>query len=117
VKALITSIAEGDDAHFFSIAMQIAAHEARMGHGKLAEEIRDLIDRAKSRARPNSRGPIPIARPRGEAAELLSVTYPNVRLQDLVLSNIFAPSQSLECVRKNSSSSALHAKKSKEGNS
>jgi len=46
VKALIASMTEGDDAHFFSIAMQIAAHEARMGHGKLAEEIRDLIDRA-----------------------------------------------------------------------
>ena len=87
VKALITSMTEGDDAHFFSIAMQIAAHEARMGHGKLAEEIRDLIDRAKSRPRANSRGPIPIARPRGEAAELLSVSYPNVRLQDLVLAS------------------------------
>lgn len=87
VKALITSMTEGDDAHFFSIAMQIAAHEARMGHGKLAEEIRDLIDRAKSRPRANSRGPIPIARPRGEAAELLSVSYPNVRLEDLVLAS------------------------------
>jgi SpoVK/Ycf46/Vps4 family AAA+-type ATPase len=87
VKALITSMTEGDDAHFYSIAMQIAAHEARAGHGKLAEEIRDLIDRAKARQRPNARGAIPIARPRGEAAELLSVSYPNVRLSDLVLSN------------------------------
>jgi SpoVK/Ycf46/Vps4 family AAA+-type ATPase len=31
------------------------------------------------------RGPIPIARPRGEAAEILSVSYPNVRLKDMVL--------------------------------
>src|SRR6185436_8533945 len=35
--------------------------------------------------RTTSRGPIPITRPRGEAAELLSVSYPNVRLKDLVL--------------------------------
>jgi hypothetical protein len=32
VKALIASLTEGDDAHFYSVAMQIAAHEARLGH-------------------------------------------------------------------------------------
>lgn len=85
VKALISSLAEGDEAHFYSIAMQIAAHEARMGHGKLAEEIRSLIDRAKSRAQAPVSKPIPLARPRGEIAELLSVSYPNAHLSDLVL--------------------------------
>jgi hypothetical protein len=55
VKALISSLSEGDEAHFYAVAMQIAAHEARLGHGKLAEEIRGLIDRAKSRARPPSK--------------------------------------------------------------
>src|SRR5262250_2554863 len=85
VKALISSLAEGDEAHFYSVAMQIAAHEARMGHGKLAEEIRSLIDRAKSRSRVPTKGPIPLARPRGEAAEILTVSYPNVRLNDMVL--------------------------------
>jgi SpoVK/Ycf46/Vps4 family AAA+-type ATPase len=85
VKALISSLTEGDEAHFYSIAMQIAAHEARMGHGKLAEEIRALIDKAKARTSVPSRGPIPLARPRGEVAELLSVSYPNVNLKDMVL--------------------------------
>jgi SpoVK/Ycf46/Vps4 family AAA+-type ATPase len=85
VKALISSLSEGDEAHFYSIAMQIAAHEARLGHGKLAEEIRALIDRAKSRVTLPSKAPIPLARPRGEVAELLSVSYPNVRLKDMVL--------------------------------
>lgn len=85
VKALISSLAAGDEAHFYSIAMQIAAHEARMGHGKLAEEIRALIDKAKSRPRVPQGGPIPLARPRGELAELLSVSYPNVHLKDMVL--------------------------------
>jgi SpoVK/Ycf46/Vps4 family AAA+-type ATPase len=85
VKALISSLAEGDEAHFYSIAMQIAAHEARLGHGKLAEEIRSLIDKAKARTRLPSKEPIPLARPRGEVAELLSVSYPNVHLKDMVL--------------------------------
>jgi SpoVK/Ycf46/Vps4 family AAA+-type ATPase len=87
VKSLIASLAEGDEAHFYSIAMQIAASEARMGHGKLAEEIRSLIDKAKSRISPTSKAPIPLARPRGELAELLSVSYPNVRLSDMILSS------------------------------
>jgi SpoVK/Ycf46/Vps4 family AAA+-type ATPase len=85
VKALIASLTEGDEAHFYSIAMQIAAHEARLGHGKLAVEIRALIDKAKARVRLPSKEPIPLARPRGEVAELLSVSYPNVHLKDMVL--------------------------------
>ena len=85
VKALISSLSEGDEAHFYAIAMQIAAHEARQGHGKLADEIRALIDKAKSRPRIPGRGVIPLVRPKGEASELLSVSYPNVRLNDMVL--------------------------------
>ena len=85
VKALISSLSEGDEAQFYAIAMQIAAHEARLGHGKLAEDIRGLIDKAKSRPRIPARGAIPLARPRGEASELLSVSYPDVRLRDMVL--------------------------------
>lgn len=85
VKALISSLTEGDEAHFYSVAMQIAAHEARHGHGKLAEEIRSLVDKAKARASVPSKAPIPLARPRGEVAELLGVSYPNVRLREMVL--------------------------------
>ena len=86
IKSLIASLAEGDEAHFYSIAMQIAASEARIGHGKLAEEIRSLIDKAKSRVGPSSKNPILLARPRGELAELLNVSYPNVRLSNMILS-------------------------------
>jgi SpoVK/Ycf46/Vps4 family AAA+-type ATPase len=85
IKALISSLSDGDEAHFYAVAMQIAAHEARLGHGKLAEEIRSLIDKAKSRI--PGRSAIPIARPRGEASELLHVSYPNVRLKDMVLAD------------------------------
>jgi SpoVK/Ycf46/Vps4 family AAA+-type ATPase len=87
LKALLRSFAEGDDRHFYSVAMQLAAHEAKQGHGKLAEELRELIDAAKSRRHePAGNGAIPIARPKGELASLLSVSYPARRLSDMVLS-------------------------------
>lgn len=85
LKALLASHAEGDEAQFFAVAMQIAATEARAGHGKLAEELRGLIDKSKSRATFDRKGPIPLARPRGELADFLTASYPNIKLPDMVL--------------------------------
>lgn len=34
LKALVKSHIERDDQHFFSVAMQVAAREAKAGHGK-----------------------------------------------------------------------------------
>jgi SpoVK/Ycf46/Vps4 family AAA+-type ATPase len=83
LKALVESHAQGDDQRFFSVAMQLAAHEAKLGHGKLAEELRALIDDAKRR---QGTGRLtPISQPRGEFANLLSVSYPKARLSDIVL--------------------------------
>ena len=87
IKALLASHAEGDDAQFFAVAMQIAATEARAGHGKLAEELRSLIDKGKSRPAVNRSGPIPLARPRGELADFLVASYPKTKLPDMVLGN------------------------------
>lgn len=87
LKALVKSHIERDDRHFYSVAMQVAAREAKVGHGKLAEELRDMIDAAKARFSPdNSEGKlVPLARPRGELANLLKVSYPKNRLADMVL--------------------------------
>lgn len=85
LKALLLSHLEGDDAQFFSIAMQLAAHEAKLGHGKLAKELRDLIDMAKERSQRAASEPIPLAKPRGELSGLLSVSYPKLRMSDMVL--------------------------------
>lgn len=99
LKALLRSHAEGDDRHFYSVAMQMAAHEAKQGHGKLAEDLRELIDAAKARGNAGGRdGVIPIARPKGEFAGLLSVSYPSHRLSDMVLSESLQ--QSLQRVLK-----------------
>jgi SpoVK/Ycf46/Vps4 family AAA+-type ATPase len=88
IKALLESHVEGDDDRFLSIVLQLAARAARQGHGKLAQELRALVDKARTAERPDagSRNPVPLAQPRGELAGLLSVSYPTARLTDLVLS-------------------------------
>jgi SpoVK/Ycf46/Vps4 family AAA+-type ATPase len=90
VKALIRSHAEGDDERFYAIAMQVAAQAARQGHTKFAQELRDLVDRAKARGKATPYAgqrtkPIPIIQPRGELAGLLTAAFPKSRLSDMAL--------------------------------
>lgn len=88
IKALLKSHLERDDQRFFAVAMQVAAHEARLGHAKLADEIRALVDKAK---REQGAGRlVQISQPRGELANLLAVSYPKARLSDMVLSETLA---------------------------
>jgi SpoVK/Ycf46/Vps4 family AAA+-type ATPase len=85
--ALLKSHLEGDDKEFLSVAMQAAAHEARLGHGAIAQQLRDLIDEAKRRtaATQNRPGQLIVLEPRGELANLLSVQTPKLRLADMAL--------------------------------
>jgi SpoVK/Ycf46/Vps4 family AAA+-type ATPase len=83
IKALLRSHLEGDDDRFFSVALQMAARAARSGQVHFAQELRDLVDAAKSR--PSIAKPTPVTRPRGDLAALLSVAYPSTRLSDMAL--------------------------------
>lgn len=83
--ALLKSHIAGDDEHFLSVAMQVAAHEARQGHGKLAQELRDLVDEARQRSKDRGKKPVPLAQPKGELASLVSVCYSDTRLSSMVL--------------------------------
>lgn len=86
--ALLKSHIEGDEEQFFSVAMQLAAHEARQGHVKLAQELRDLIEKARERAgmpKGQRTAPVLLMQPKTELANLLSVRYPETRLSSLVL--------------------------------
>lgn len=97
LKALLQSYSEADGEMFVSVALQIAAHEARTGKGKFASEIKSLVDEIKGKQRSAKLGgSVPIARPIGELATLLSATYPHTKLAEMVL----APEQkeSLELV-------------------
>lgn len=87
LKALVRSYTEGDDDRFLAVAMQIAAHAARTGKGKLAQELQALVDEAKKRkpleVRPRS---VPIVSPESDLAGLVTATFPKIRLADMVLS-------------------------------
>ena len=86
LKALLRAYGAGDQEHFLSVAEQLAAQQARIGHTKLAHELQDLISQVKRRAQSfGEPRPVPIAQPKGELAGLLTVTYPKQRLSDMVL--------------------------------
>ena len=88
IVALLRSHVDGDEERFLSVATQLAAHEARQGHGKLAQELRELIDAAKGKGATVARrgaGPVPLARPRGELSSLIAARYSDVRLSTMVL--------------------------------
>jgi len=86
LKALLQSYSEADGEMFVSVALQIAAHEARTGKVRFAAEIKNLVDEIKGKQRQAKvGGSVPIARPTGELAALLSATYPHTRLSEMVL--------------------------------
>jgi SpoVK/Ycf46/Vps4 family AAA+-type ATPase len=86
IKALIRSHLDHDDERFLALALQVAAHAARQGHGKASEEIKVLVDEARSKA---SAGPprrlVAVSTPKGELAGLLAVSAPRTRLTEMVL--------------------------------
>lgn len=87
IKALLRSHVAGDETQFFAVAMQLAASEARKGHNRVAQEIRDIIDEARSRGLLDAKRPVPIAQPHGELGDLLEALYPKIRLSDMTLSS------------------------------
>ena len=82
VKALVQSHAAGDDAGFYAVALQVAARAARQGHARLANDLKQAID--ASRREPVARKVALIAQPRGELADLVSASFPEVGIRDLV---------------------------------
>jgi SpoVK/Ycf46/Vps4 family AAA+-type ATPase len=90
IVALLQSYIAGDEDRFLSVATQLAAHEARQGHGKLAQELRELIDSAKGKSATIARrgvGPVPLAQPKGELSAFLAARYSDIRLSSMVLTH------------------------------
>lgn len=83
--ALLRSHISGDDEQFLSVALQVAAHEARQGHGRLAVQLRELVDDARSRKSVVGKKAVPLAQPKGDLASLLSVSYSDTRLSSMIL--------------------------------
>jgi hypothetical protein len=62
---------------FYSIALQMAAEEARLGHAKFVDRASKLVDEVRARAsQPTRPRPIPIVQPQGE---LLVYSVPHIQ--------------------------------------
>ncbi|MDE2700186.1 MAG: ATP-binding protein, partial [Gemmatimonadota bacterium] len=80
IKSLIRSYIIDDSEHFVTIALQVAAHEARLGHGALAHDIRKLVDKAKQ-----ERGSFRTIKFPQDLRGLVISEKPSVSLSSLVL--------------------------------
>lgn len=82
ITAMVRSHASGDEAAFYSLALQVAAREAKLGHHVLAGDIKKAVD--SSREREPLGTVTPMTQPRGDLVELVEVTHPSVHLRELV---------------------------------
>ncbi len=87
ILAMIRSRAKGDDEQLYSIALQVAAAEARKGHRTTAEEIRAAVDEARDKTSGGASVAISFAKPRGDLQGLLELRRPSFALSDVVLSS------------------------------
>lgn len=85
ILAMLRSRAEGDDERFYSIALQIAASEARQGHRTTAEELRAAVDEARGKVSRGASVAIPFSKPRGDLESLIDLKPAKLRLADVVL--------------------------------
>ena len=87
IKSLIRSYSEEDRERFYSVALQVAAHEAKQGHATLAHEIRDLVDNNRRQAH-HSMKVVPFPQ---ELKGLVLSETPDIPLRSLV-----APQETLD---------------------
>lgn len=82
---LVRAHYSGDDRRFSNLLNQVIAAESRAGHARLAERLRELrIEGA--RQEPAAKA-TPLARAPRNLEQVLSVSYSEVRLDDLVLTD------------------------------
>jgi SpoVK/Ycf46/Vps4 family AAA+-type ATPase len=86
IVAMLRSRAEGDDEQFFSIALQVAAAEARQGRRETANDIRAAVDASRAAGGVKPSIPIAFSRPRGDLEGLLELRPAAITLADVVVS-------------------------------
>lgn len=79
IKSLLQSHYKNDNERFTSIALQLAAHEARQGHLSIAKDIKALVDRSKTDG-------FKVIKINPNLSDLVLVYYPDNRLNELILS-------------------------------
>lgn len=77
IKNLVKAYVDLDEEKFKTIVLQIAAHEAKLGHDRVARELKTLMDKAGKRygsiVKINSLNP------------MLQVSYPSLALSELIV--------------------------------
>lgn len=88
VLAMLKSKADGDDEHFYSIALQIAAAEARQGRRTVAEDLRSAVDRARQSGAGGQTVAVPFASPKGDLIDLIEMRPPAFNLATVVMTSL-----------------------------
>ncbi|HEI6912657.1 AAA family ATPase [Yersinia enterocolitica] len=94
LKLLIRSYLNKDDRKFLSTVLQIAAHEAKIGHANLADELRSLVEKAKLANFASTENDFPkivsasTAQINHSSTDLFTVTHPTVSLKDIILPKV-----------------------------
>lgn len=81
LKALIYSHFFDENDQFYSVALQLAAHEAKVGHITLANEIKDIIDQHRTRQKS-----IYVSLP-NELVDLVHISLPEIPKSSIILNN------------------------------
>lgn len=85
IKSLIRSHLSDEDERFFTLALQVAAHEAQQGHTGLAHDIRDIVDKSRKTKGSNTLVKFP-----QDLAGLVFSETPDTPLSALVAPNSFS---------------------------
>lgn len=85
IKALLDSFFDEDKERFISIALQVAASAAKKGQSKLANDIKEIVD--KGRKKKEHDNVVILKKITGDLENLLSVAHPETQLRNVVFSN------------------------------
>jgi SpoVK/Ycf46/Vps4 family AAA+-type ATPase len=81
IKSLIKSHLKNEHERFYTTALQMAAHEAKLGHRELANEIKNLVDQERQKSRTKV---IPFPR---DLKSLVLTEVPEISKSSLVLAD------------------------------
>lgn len=91
LKLLVKNFIVRDDRKFLSIVLQIAAHEAKIGHTNLASELRDLVEKGKLSLTQKDENSFPrmvsssTAQINHSSNDLFTISHPTISLNEIIL--------------------------------
>ena len=88
VTSLIRAFKDNDRERFITTAIQLAAHEAKQGHGAVALEIRQLVDSLKTQQALAKIVPFKRSENLESLGDLAISTHPEERLPEIILSQL-----------------------------